>query len=120
MNIFKKWFSKQDKQESQDDLSNSKVLIVFGADDDNENFITIDFEPEYKYRLAEMIFMLNSGLLLDDMLAVLKEMCDDEDVLFDIVRRLDEISKSMVNNDSAPVVDPCEVFNNRSDNEFKG
>jgi len=59
-----------------------------------------------------------------DSVGILREACQDDEKVLQIMQKFDEMnnkySHQNVSTEDQPMVDPCEVFHKRDDNEFKG
>jgi len=91
-------------------------------DKEDENILKIEFEPGYEDRLAELIFLFNSGILFPQSVEVLRQACEDDNKVIEIMQKVNAIAQE--NNSKIPsdypLVDPREVFSKKEENEFKG
>jgi len=127
MNIFKKWFSKQDTKSLPDNDENDVMAyILLGIDTDGDTFVKVDFMPEHESDVAELMFLFNSGLLTDTAIEALKDRCQDSESSIAIIQETSQHIEAFIKSQTQqedqdqPVVDPCAVFNHGEKNEFKG
>jgi hypothetical protein len=136
MGIFSKWFSKQDKncssnfeEENDDDTNNeeNKLLgyIVLACNTDGENFVSVDFADGQELKVAELIFLLVSGQMVEETIKSLRKACESEEQAKFILQALTGYmqgyaAQQMQTRNNRPVIDPTEVFSRKDTNEFKG
>lgn len=128
MGIFKGLFSKLGKKSSQNSEDEVKLqaYIVIGVDEDEDNFISCNFIPDCEKKMAELIFLLYSGNMMEECIESLKKACNSEEesqtILQNVAVLLQEFKSTQQPQlkPSAPVVDPCEVFKTGDRNEFRG
>lgn len=141
MRIFDKWFLKQDKKPSpteppskpEEDL---KAYILIGIDKDDKVFVKTNYLPTCQDDIAELLFLSNSGSLLNNLLQNIAigahESTDLEYIAEKVYNMMfeqfgeqgrgpePESESPQQEDDDEPVVDPCFVFKQGTSNEFKG
>lgn len=130
--MFKKWFTKRDKNSSPDsnsdyqDMTSLKAYIVLGCDQNDESFVAVQFSSGEQYRMAELLYLLVSGEMVEETVKSLRLACEDEVEAKKILQTLAGLMQQHVQQNttqsrtSGPVVSPTEVFSKRDSNDFKG
>jgi hypothetical protein len=130
--MFKKWFSKQDKNSSPDsdpdyEMHTMKAYIVLGVDQDGDNFVAVQFAEEEHQRMAELLFLLVSGQMIEETVKSLRRACKTDDEAKYVINMLAQMMAAHAQQEmgkkhrpSSAVIDPTEVFNRGEKNEFKG
>jgi hypothetical protein len=107
----------------------AKAQITLGIDEDDNVFMIMDFNDGCDGDLSNLIFLLNSGTLMEDSMQTLLNSCEDPEQAEQIAKKTYEMlfafaqqKQQAENIEDEPLVDPCEVFGHkqRMDNEFKG
>ena len=123
MNIFKKLFFKQDKEQSLE-FDGLKAYIIIGVDNEGDNFVACDFEEDQQERISELLFLLISGGVVDKAIQSVQEACENEKeaekIYHDLALLIAMQSQQAQQANDEPVVDPLEVFSRGDKNEFKG
>ena len=126
--MFKNWFKKK-KVESVKTIIASVEVVV---DEDGHHF-NIKCPAGSETIIAELIFTLSSGQMLEECLMSLAKEIQDENrikvvtdhvysLLLNYSKEIEEDQNESLNmlRQSLPVVDPCNVFSSGEKNDFKG
>lgn len=132
MGIFKRLFSKQEPEPTQDFnsavLEDLKAYIVMGADSSGECFVSCEFAETGQQNMAELLALLYSGAIVEDCIESLRMACGSDIEATLILHRAAELIqqdteaelKEQQQDPISPVIDPCAVFGGDNKNDLKG
>ena len=125
MGMLKRLFSKRDKKPSPDSNlpENLDAYILIGSYG-GENFVTINFEDNKELEMAAMLFLLCSEDVVEECNRILRKNYSDEqaEAIVGATHSMLQAHGSIPTDEDTeePVVDPCNVFSAKDQNEYRG
>jgi len=138
MGRFKDWFLRRGKKPSpnseveddamsiEDRHESLQAYIVIGSNKESGNFVATNFTEGNEEKMAELIFLLFSGSLMDECVKSLASACSSDEQGTAILNqaavflKLHQTAQQNSRPTSGPVVDPCDVFRGSDKNDYKG
>lgn len=128
----KDWFSKRAKKSAPDiEEENSVAFFNLAVDAEHGLTITADYIDGNESAMAHLVFLLCSGSLMELVGGIIEQRCGEDTekrdailseayqlIMQNITQSMNTTEDSEDDDDNEPVVDPCNVFNPKMNNEM--
>lgn len=107
-------------------MASLKAYIVLGCDAEGDSFVAVQFADGEQYKMAELLYLLVSGAMIEETVKSLRLACESEDEAKRILQMLAGLMQQHVQQSAVqtpttgPVVAPTEVFSRRDRDDYKG